>query len=106
MSADNTIVILHTKNPEDNSHVPFHYRVKEIQAAENLYYDAPPNSFNTEYVIEVFGDCAIFTDEAEAYREALRLEKEIKDEGYIVEYGVVRENFSHLCFPEKKEVAS
>ena len=94
MSVDNTIVILATKGTGKN--IKEEYRVKNVQAIENLTHEPDSkNGFNNECVKDVFGDCAIFLSETDAWEEAYAIEQRVGE-------GVNRTrklDFSHLTFP-------
>jgi hypothetical protein len=102
MSADNTIGILVTRNRKGEG---LEFRVAHCQAIENLEYEPdypaePKPVLSREYARLLFGSAPYFTDEAAAWRYALKLEAKIEREvGFPVEYGVRRLNFSAVNFP-------
>lgn len=80
MSADNGIYILKTKDS---------YRIKHVQAIENLFY-SHLSSYNNNYTeivptraVEIFGDCKFTRDSNKALEIAHKME-----EGMYTEYGV------------------
>ncbi|HUC96555.1 MAG TPA: hypothetical protein VMR16_02715 [Candidatus Saccharimonadales bacterium] len=102
MSADNTIGILVTRNRKGNG---LEFRVAHVHAIENLEYDPdypanPKPVLSRKYARLLFGSAPYFTDEAAAWRYALKLEAKIEREvGFPVEYGVERLDFSAVYFP-------
>lgn len=90
MSADNGIYIL--KTPKGNS---FEFRVKELQAVENVDWDYANNSYTIDDDIriinarEMWADCQIFYDEQIALDEARRLyDLSLDDFGFEPEDGI------------------
>lgn len=100
MSADNTIAILITKSKENGKK---EYRVKEIGNSEEIGYDfdrKKKGRLNEEFVLMMFGDCKVLCDENKARKKAERIEKK----SGFVEYGICTFDFSHLPFPELKQL--
>lgn len=94
MSADNEVAILRTKRGED-----WEYRVKEIQAADNLYWDdEAPNphggkgwtgaKINMEVARDYFSHVLPYTTLQRAMDEAISTMTKIVDSGGYVEYGI------------------
>jgi len=79
MSADNGIYILESLDG---------FRVIHAQAIENIY-SYPHEGFNEDYLKRYFGEAKLIETEEDAYKEALRLYKEISADGLPIEYGIV-----------------
>jgi len=88
MSADNGIYILKTPKSEDRK--SFVYRVSDLQAIDNLYWDDKLKQYTVykDIIIEnarlMFDGCELFDDEIEALKYAVKLYKSMS----IVEYGI------------------
>ena len=80
MGADNGIYILQTNGPE--------FRVSELQAIENVYWDDEKESDDPDVWIknarEMWAYASVFTDEGEALKEAMRHLESM----CICEYGI------------------
>jgi hypothetical protein len=82
MSADNGIYVLKTPNFK-TGHSEF--RVAHRQAIENIHYPGE----QIKYLKMYFGDCEVFTSEAQAMLEASKLYDEIMESDFpIIEYGI------------------
>ena len=109
MSADNGIYVLRTLKPstldvDGNAHANYEYRVRHLQAVENVDWDETKKNPDVDYVgdytdnddvrirnaREMWKDCQVFTDYAEATKEAQRQYDEVMNDDFcpIVEYGI------------------
>jgi hypothetical protein len=86
MSADNTVVVLSTQVSEGCQ--KREYRVAEMQAMENLTYEAVTPHYTNWIMAEVFDRSKVYEEEEAAWRAALALADEIRADGRILEYGV------------------
>lgn len=98
MSADNTVIVLVTKGKNGRGD---EYRVAHVQASENMFgrADYPSDRdnavVNREWVLDAFKGVRVFTDEGDAMKEAMEVEKSY----WYVEYGVRVIDLSHIYFP-------
>ncbi len=100
MSADNGIYILPTPVSRRNPEVE--YRVAECQAIENIDYYKEDDKRSKAYLVVLFGNSPVFTQESEAILAAHKLEKEISESEFpVLEYGVSVLHKRHLPFPKK-----
>ncbi len=99
MSADNGIYILVTKGRKRGQK---EYRVIHAQAIENICetpdYPASPQEsvLDRECVLELFGECRVFTDRKFAEGYAMCME----DQTWFTEYGISFLDFSQVRFPK------
>ena len=91
MSADNGIYILETVGYG----VPSEYRVKHLQAIDNVYWDNVKKESTNNQDIHIinarcmWNGCKVFTDRVEALKEADRIYREIMGSDFpIIEYGI------------------
>jgi hypothetical protein len=92
VSADNGVYILETL--VDVSGSIREYRVTEMGAVDNVYYDEDDECDTQDQDVwiknarQMWGHCKVFKTQEEALDEAFRIAKEIEDEGDFTEYGI------------------
>jgi len=90
MSSDNMIAILKTPDGKGG----FEYRVKHVQAIENIYWDDSNPDGNSEgnptQVVSYFGRCNALISQDNARHLAEGMAKEVLDDDFcpILEYGI------------------
>jgi phenylalanyl-tRNA synthetase beta subunit len=93
MSADNSIVILRTRDG---------YRVNHVQALENIFWNDETNSYNTKKLnldttYEYFHRAYFFKTREDALKRAFEYLGEI---GYV-EDGIIEISFPKITFPKR-----
>lgn len=97
MSADDGIYILKTRKG-----IGHEYRVSHLQAVENVDWDQNKWNEDTKRIgnytddddvriinaREMWNECQVFTDEAEAFKEAQKIYDEWVEQCGFVEYGI------------------
>lgn len=103
MSADNGIYVIKTKRTAKegpkghwtNGKENFVYRIAHAQAIDNLDYYIKKQPYNLgAYMVSVWGESEVFTDESAAMISAHKLAKSV---GYT-EYGVNQIDLSEYIF--------
>jgi len=103
MSADNGIYILTTKRKSHDCQDCLEYRVRELQAVENVDWDEtkknPERDYPGDYTEdndvriknarEMWAGCEVFNTESEALAEAKRIYDETMNSDFpVLEYGI------------------
>lgn len=100
MSADNGIYILQTPNGMGG----LEYRVRDLQAIDNLYWiESGPSDNPKDWITnarEYWMDCEIFCSVVDAYNHALQMEIQMQEEdGFSTEYGICMIHIDEIFSP-------
>jgi len=96
MSADNGVYILETKGSDC-----YEYRVSYTTAIDNIEYEPDYGRFNKEWLIRIFGNSVIYTNEVNALFDAIEIKKAIEKYGDFIEYGICNIDASDIEFPKE-----